>query len=672
MMFYGRFDVMLVSVEGDTYEIWSLPMKYLFQASIGPVQDFIASARRTHDLAFGSWFLSEISRAAAYQIVQANGQLIFPYPNDLAMLKPGDAFNVANKIVALVQQSPDELSMQVYKALLERLGEIRNDAFKGVNLPKENQEIAEAQIKDLVEFLWVALPYVEHTYEELRQQLEKLMVARKNTRNFARVMGRNWPKSSIDGQLESVIPESEYPARGESDEKKRIKILKLYDNYRAGQAEQLSGVDLLKRRGNMSSDSHFPSTSHLATLPFLKRLEILKAQKPVKEAWNTYIAVLQSLPVVSPRLEQIPNRFSSHPIIGKYEGSMLFEDRLVDVLYLPASDPNRNTSLQQAKRAYRDFYEVIDAAFTALGLDKKRPGPYYALLQADGDGMGEVIDAHAVRGYERHRQLSQQLADFASGVRVLVEQKSQGALIYAGGDDVLAFLPLHTVLQCARELATTFHDAMKDFANKQGRTPTLSVGIAIIHHLDPLRDARELAKRAERHAKRIEGKNALSIIVRKRSGEDYPIAGSWGKGDPDQGIAYYLEELIKFCRNDAIPDGTAYELRDMVRRLTGSAQSTPIDESQKQRVETLQKVIKRETVRILRRKLTVPQGKFTKEQTDKVMNFLQTRLGIEQEKTDEEGITPALIEEFINELIIAQTLADAKQLAEPKKEGVEL
>jgi CRISPR-associated protein Cmr2 len=352
---------------------------------------------------------------------------------------------------------------------------------------------------------------------------------------------------------------------------------------------------------------------------------------------------------------------------------MLFEDRLVDVLYLPASDPNRNINLQQAKRAYRDFYEVIDTAFIALGLDKKRPGPYYALLQADGDGMGEVIDAQAVRGYERHRQLSQQLADFASGVGVIVEKKNQGALVYAGGDDVLAFLPLHTVLQCASELATTFRDALKGFADKQGRTPTLSVGIAIVHHLDSLREARELAKRAECHAKLIDGKNALSIIVRKRSGEDYLIAGSWGKGDPDQGIVYYLEELIKFCRNDAIPDGTAYELRDMVRRLTVSAESAPIDEPQKQRVETLQKVIKRETVRILRRKLTVPQGKFTKEQADKVMNFLQTRLGIEQEKTNDEGITPALIEEFINELIIAQTLADAKQLlAEPKKEGVEL
>ena len=36
-------------------------MKYLFVCSIGPVQDFIATARKSRDLWFGSWLLSELS-----------------------------------------------------------------------------------------------------------------------------------------------------------------------------------------------------------------------------------------------------------------------------------------------------------------------------------------------------------------------------------------------------------------------------------------------------------------------------------------------------------------------------------------------------------------------------------------------------------------------------------
>ena len=37
-------------------------MKTSMIVSIGPVQDFIATARKSRDLYFGSWLLSELSR----------------------------------------------------------------------------------------------------------------------------------------------------------------------------------------------------------------------------------------------------------------------------------------------------------------------------------------------------------------------------------------------------------------------------------------------------------------------------------------------------------------------------------------------------------------------------------------------------------------------------------
>jgi CRISPR-associated endoribonuclease Cas6 len=43
---------------------------YLLSISIGPVQDFIASARRSRDLWFGSWLLSQLSKAAALAIAE--------------------------------------------------------------------------------------------------------------------------------------------------------------------------------------------------------------------------------------------------------------------------------------------------------------------------------------------------------------------------------------------------------------------------------------------------------------------------------------------------------------------------------------------------------------------------------------------------------------------------
>ena len=51
---------------------------HLVSISIGPVQDFIAQARRSRDLWFGSHILSEISRAAAKAVAERGGKLIFP------------------------------------------------------------------------------------------------------------------------------------------------------------------------------------------------------------------------------------------------------------------------------------------------------------------------------------------------------------------------------------------------------------------------------------------------------------------------------------------------------------------------------------------------------------------------------------------------------------------
>lgn len=50
-------------------------MSHLIIVHIGPVQDFIATARRSRDLWFGSWLLSELSKAAARSIVDQEDNL---------------------------------------------------------------------------------------------------------------------------------------------------------------------------------------------------------------------------------------------------------------------------------------------------------------------------------------------------------------------------------------------------------------------------------------------------------------------------------------------------------------------------------------------------------------------------------------------------------------------
>ncbi len=658
-------------------------MSYLFLVNIGPVQDFIASARRTRDLAFGSWLLSDLARTAALQIALTNGldNLIFPAPKSMNLLaEPETDFNVANKIVALIEKSPQSMSEQINKAITDRLREIRKEADSHIYTQTLNLGMRDAQIDDLVEFLWVALHYNEtdeKSYMSTRRRLEALMAARKNTRDFAQVTWTDYvPKSSIDGQLESVIPENEYPARWESDQENLKRIQQLYTHYKAGQAERLSGVDLLKRNSEAATfGANFPSTSHMATLPFLQRMKILNGQSKdeVITAWSTYISKLQEIGVPQ-RLEHVPAWYPAHPILEKYEGSMLFEDRLVDVLYIPSSKKGKN-ALQEAKGALQVFYRELDTQFTALGFSKERPNSYYAFLQADGDGMGRVITEQAKHGYKQHRLLSHQLAAFAGQARKIVED-NRGVLVYAGGDDVLAFLPLDTVIECAWELSEQFSDDLHAFPDENGKPPTLSVGVAVAHHLDSLHNVRELVKKAERRAKDF-GKNALAITVSKRSGEDYTTVGHWGKVETE------LLQFITYYQDGVIPSGAAYELRDMLLRLTVSIRDAQPSKELQEVVDTLMKVIRCDTQRILQRKLRVPQDKLPEDEAKKIESFFSAqleRLGEKPQGKQEEAFDPLKkafdgfkrfisdFEQLINELIIAQLFADAKLLANPKKE----
>src|SRR6266581_1724501 len=412
-------------------------MKYLFLVSIGPVQDFIASARRTRDLWFGSWLLSELSKAAAQEIVNTStgNSLIFPAPHDENLLQPDSQLNVANKIVALIDLPPTDVAKELRKAIESRLHTIRDQqAFKDIG--PLDRKAADEQIDDLVEYLWVALPYEGTNYAITRNNLEALMAARKNTRDFREVTwGSGAPKSSIDGQLESVIPEYLYRRRGELTNTQT-----LYYKYNAGPVERLSGVDLLKRRGNPGGEAHFFSTSHIAAMPFSKRLEQLEDPAPAKELFNKYIAkiheIAQSQKQVA-MIDRIPQRISPHPIL------------------------------------------------------------YYAILLADGDSMGEAIDEQSkhAKGADKHREISQALDGFARNVREIVETHT-GALVYAGGDDVLALMPLHMVLVCAQELTEDFAKRLAPFTNNKSKSPTLSVGIAVVHHLDSLREALDLARSA--------------------------------------------------------------------------------------------------------------------------------------------------------------------------------
>jgi CRISPR-associated protein Cmr2 len=241
------------------------------------------------------------------------------------------------------------------------------------------------------------------------------------------------------------------------------------------------------------------------------------------------------------------------------------------------------------------------------------------------------------------------LSKFAGKVRDIIENEGQGSLIYSGGDDVLAFVGLHKVLDYVDKLAKDFESKLKKFEfeeNGKTKSPTLSVGIAVVHHLEPLEDALELVRKAEKAAKSVDGKNALAVVVDKRSGTSRIAKGRWGTLDER------LETFIRWHRENAIPDGAAYELRDLAYRLEIS-ENAPEDLR-----KNLAEAKEKEAKRILKRKKKDFGESVMDDATiEKLHEFIEQ---IEATKKDGEDSIAILADE----LIIAKIFAEAEKIAD--------
>jgi CRISPR-associated protein Cmr2 len=364
------------------------------------------------------------------------------------------------------------------------------------------------------------------------------------------------------------------------------------------------------------------STGHLAAWPALERMGAVPVDLELHKAMQRYLAMLGELGV--PLEEQeVVGQAQLHPILGPYDGGLLYENRVPDLFEFILDEDDRRQRISRAR-------DALSKATKRLGIGELLP--YYSILIADGDRMGKAIEQQETP--EAHQKLSQALDGFARNAAEIVEKKHRGELIYSGGDDVLAFVPLHRAIECARALAEDFGRRLTSFPTAEGKPPTLSVGIGISHFLEPMGHALDVARKAEGLAK--ETRNALAVIVDKRSGAPVQVSGVWGTLDQE------LAAFITLHREDEIPDGAAFELEQLGHLLAGD-----IGDKKK----ALSDLVRAEAERILRRKQPAHGKK--KELAPEVLEQLRKAL-------DEH--TP---EELARRLIVARLLAKAWEQATP-------
>lgn len=566
--------------------------EHLIALAVGPVQGFIAAARRTRDLWFGSYLLSEVAKAMALCLHEHGAALIFPAKD--SDLEPGSDLDVGNKILACARcGDPAKLAGFAQAAGQARWKDLAEDALAGLRKPGTDMipvdairlDMWETQKADVLELAAAWVPIHQDDYATARRRVDRLLAARKSTRDFKPAAltfdgkGFGLPKSSLDGARETVLQRAVF-----QDPKLKRKL-------GLGKGEQLDCPALVKRMGSAEGEQtrqrreRFAPLSRIALEAWLEKLP----DGDLREFNRQYAALVQA-DLAS--LVRLP-RYAKLP----HDGAGLFPGRLAALSREWQDDEKLAPVSLKARELILGRLKSLQDLRAALVKEYGEPTPYFAILQADGDHMGEFIDQHDA--LQSHVELTQALTRFAKSAREQVENH-RGACVYAGGDDVLALLPVHTALACACALRTVFDQEVRQALERAigplgKKPPTLSVGLGLGHAMTPFAQLLDLARRAERLAKNgPEGmpkerqRNALALIVGVRSGAELSLRGRWGEGMEER-----LARWTALYQENELPDKAAFDLLAAIRQMGWTRE---LDEQRRRQV------LKQEVERVLKKK----------------------------------------------------------------------
>lgn len=470
--------------------------QYLFLAQIGPVQSFIAQARRTKDLYVGSQMLSSLAVAAVEAASDVSGFTpVFPYVENGKVYR-----GISSHVFAfLTDAQPSQVAQRIQNALnntwMETYARPVRDKLKRAVGAGHWEATFDRQAPPFttddngwMEFYWVALEY-KGTHGEVYDRARRALSQRKLLRHFPSVEEPG-TKCSLTGSQSALLFTGD-----------QIKAIR----------KAITDPNEIILRDN----------EHLGTLAMIKRL------------W----------PEVSSH--QRAKRFLSTSAI--------------------ASD---NPKVDEERE---------DGSLEERSLDKGRDVEgYLAILHMDGDKMGVALSA--LKTLQDHQNFSKKLADFShEHAPAVVEAKGgkAGQLVYAGGDDVLALLPLKHALACAQALreAFTAHVGMK---------MTVSAGIAITPTKLPLDFGLEMAREAENMAKEVYGRDAIAVTEAHGTGGLRQAGGKWGQ------LPNVLRLQRAFAKNGneirELSGKFAYDLADIAYLMQGKLITSQMREAEMKRV----------------------------------------------------------------------------------------
>jgi CRISPR-associated protein Cmr2 len=537
-----------------------------FHFTLGPVQGFVAQARRTRDFWAGSFILSWLA-AVAMKATTAQGAIIkFPAVDDNFMywLTDDEDKDIKKKpiqgcvphqfkaeVPTDIDFKPDDVIQAVliaWKALADKVWQ--NDLSSIAK--QENQAIWDRQISAFWDMVWVLEPNNDST----------AISTRKNWRTYAATNEGGVKCTMMEGWQElSGVPT---PNRKDLNDfwDKVIENGKLGMKNDLAKNETLCAIAFVKRRfsryfGDINCpmpqgwklkgwklSSNVPSVTYMAAVHWLHDL--------VK---NADLNVLNTYQDAAYSISEQDERSTILPILSKDETIGLGQ-RAIEFNKLLSSDGNVFFStMLENKNLFKDIntkptLAALKAATANVKLKKQKfqdATPFYAILLMDGDSLGKHM-SRPDQQKQRQSSITKGLAEFTGQVPDIVKSEN-GFLVYAGGDDVLAILPLENAISCSMKLRNCY---LSCFTKKQDDSErinvdmTISAAIEFAHIKMPLtqvlKDAHNLLDEV---AKEQTGRDALAIRVWKGGGLQIEWSQPWEIALIPEKDKTYLEQLTQ-------------------------------------------------------------------------------------------------------------------------------
>lgn len=541
--------------------------------SLGPVQGFIAEARRTRDVWAGSFLLSWLSAIAMREIVKAIGTNNFrlprierdplyeallagteaPYqaslPNHCEVTIPAGVPFEPNAPARAIQAKWAELAEAVWAAFLApALSDTGFDRTRGI----WNRQIGTPDAGPFWEVQWVLVSAADTAEDwlERRKLWRTWPVDQVEPPDLCTMMG-DWQELSGSTRATKVGKE----AQKEFWEKVQEHLVARLDLgatlIELRPTERLCAIAFVKRmfpllppatlagiigwparangpRGRRIDDSYRPSTAYLAAGHWLER-----AWTHAEAECQTFAGALERIP--DTRALQVAERIDrlglvpGHPDFAQIDGKLFFEGSYeAETELKQIKDPDK-AKLVKALAAIANAKLPLVAGKPQETVG--RPSSYYAVLRMDGDSMGT---------FAQNKLLPVVLAKFANRVRIVV-RKHHGELIFAGGDDLMALLPLEDALAAAIDL----RDEWERWVGRRIPGATISAGLVYVHYEVALRWALEEARRQlDDIAKKVNGRDSIAMAVLGRRDVAVSWATTWGSAAGKDDLVQALVKLI--------------------------------------------------------------------------------------------------------------------------------